>query len=52
MQRVHPTMEADPIPHRGTDNQDNATGFIWLSPLSRKRDLGEGAEEETNTILL
>jgi hypothetical protein len=30
----HPaTMEADPIPHRGTCNPDVATGFIRLNAL-------------------
>jgi argininosuccinate synthase len=33
----HPaTMEADPIPHRGTYNQDDATGFIRLNALRLK----------------
>jgi len=27
------SLEADPIPHRGTYNQDNATGFIRLNAL-------------------
>ena len=30
------TMEADPIPQRGTDNQDDATGFIRLNSLRLK----------------
>jgi argininosuccinate synthase len=29
-------MEADPIPHCGTYNQDNATGFIHLNALRLK----------------
>ena len=30
------TMEADPIPHRGTYNQGDATGFIRLNGLRMK----------------
>ncbi len=30
---MNATMEADPIPQRGTDNQDDATGFIRLNGL-------------------
>jgi hypothetical protein len=30
------TMKADPIPHRGTCNQDDATGFIRLNTLRLK----------------
>ncbi len=30
------TMEADPTPHRGTYNQDDATGFIRLNGLRLK----------------
>jgi argininosuccinate synthase len=30
------TMEADPIPHCGTHNQDDATGFIRLNALRLK----------------
>jgi len=30
------TMETDPIPHRGTCNQDDATGFIRLNALRLK----------------
>ena len=30
------TNEADPIPHRGTYNQDSATGFIRLNALRLK----------------
>jgi len=29
-------MEADPIPQRGTNNQDDATGFIRLNALRLK----------------
>jgi len=28
-----PTIEADPIPHRRTCNQDDATGFILFNAL-------------------
>jgi hypothetical protein len=30
------TMKTDPIPHCGTYNQDNATGFIHLNALRLK----------------
>jgi argininosuccinate synthase len=30
------TMEADPIPHGGTYNQDDVTGFIKLNALRLK----------------
>lgn len=30
------TMEADPIPHGGTDHQDAAAGFIRLNGLRLK----------------
>jgi hypothetical protein len=30
------TMKADPISHRGTHNQDDATGFIRLNALRLK----------------
>jgi len=30
------TMKADPIPHCGTYNQDDATGFIRLNVLRLK----------------
>jgi argininosuccinate synthase len=30
------TMKADPIPHCGTYNQDDATGFIRLNSLRLK----------------
>jgi len=30
------TMKANPIPHRGTYNQDDATGFIRLNVLRLK----------------
>jgi argininosuccinate synthase len=30
------TMEANPIPHRETCNQDDATGFIQLNALRLK----------------
>ena len=30
------TMETAPIPHGGTYNQDDATGFIRLNALGRK----------------
>jgi argininosuccinate synthase len=39
MSRYHPhiaTIEADPIPHCGTYNQDGATGFIRLNALRLK----------------
>ena len=28
--------EADPVPHGGTYDQDDATGFIWLNSLRLK----------------
>ena len=33
---MNATMEADPIPHGGTYNQDDATGFIRLNGLRLK----------------
>ena len=33
------TMEADPIPQRGTYNQDDATGFICLNGLRPARGI-------------
>jgi hypothetical protein len=33
---MNATMEASPIPHRGTYNQDDATGFVRLNALRLK----------------
>ena len=36
---MNATMEADPIPHSGTYNQDDATGFIRLNGLRPARGI-------------